>query len=192
VPATAMSVTLNVTVVDPAADGRITVYSCDPTVPIANSVVFSAHQNVANRIVVQPGSFGAVCISNNVATHLVADLTGYTVAGGRDTAVTPARIADTVMRAPAGTITRVHVAGRSGVPVGAWVATLAVSALSPSASGYLTVFPCNISRPLASNVNFTTAPIAGTVTTRLDDNGDACVANSSPVRVVVDVIGHTA
>ena len=52
-----------------------------------------------------------------------------------------------------GTATILHLAARDGVPAGA-TAVLNLTVTEPTAAGYVTVYPCGIDAPLASNLNF--------------------------------------
>ena len=65
-----------------------------------------------------------------------------------------------------------------------------VTATQSDGPGFVTVFPCDASRPLASNVNYepgSTTP--NLVLTRLDPGGDVCIYTLQPVDLVVDVAG---
>src|SRR5438552_1466253 len=53
-----------------------------------------------------------------------------------------------------GSVLALSVAGRGGVSVDAGAVSMNLTATGPNAPGYITVFPCGISRPNASTVNF--------------------------------------
>ena len=57
-------------------------------------------------------------------------------------------------RLGAGGTVQVKVAGRAGVAGDAGSVFLNVVAVSPSSSGFVTVFPCGVARPTASSVNY--------------------------------------
>jgi hypothetical protein len=95
---------LNVTAVDPSGAGFLTVYPCSPQRPLASNLNFSAHQTVANTVIVQPGlaTFedslvpplpssppfppgfvpptpvsGNICVFTSAPTDLVVDVDGF-------------------------------------------------------------------------------------------------------------------
>ena len=79
------TVTLNVTAVDPSADGYLTMFACAstnavPTPPNASTLNFAAHHTIANAgsvLILGPGSGGdQLCIYTSAATDLVLDVEG--------------------------------------------------------------------------------------------------------------------
>jgi Repeat of unknown function (DUF5650) len=117
--------------------------------------------------------------------------------------VAPARLVDTRPGAPtidgafaggglrsAGSVLELTVAGRGGVPIGANAAALNVTAVSPTASGYVTVFPCGSTMPTASNLNFADANVPNAVATKIGTGGKVCVFVSAATQLIVDVNGY--
>jgi hypothetical protein len=196
--ATAEAVTMNVTVVDPAAAGFLTVYPCDAPRPLASNLNFVAGQTVPNLVTVQIGAGRAVCLHANAPTNLVVDVAGWYAAAGKPVvAVTPTRLLDTrdgtggwLNPLAAGQTIDLGVAGTVGIPGGAGAVVLNVTATGASAGGYVTVFPCGSEPPLASNLNVTAGEtVANAVLARLGD-GAVCFYASTPVHLVVDVAGY--
>jgi hypothetical protein len=70
----AAAVVVNVTSVDPAADGHLTLFPCGSTVPTVSNVNFVAGATVANRAVVSTGGSSQVCAYSSVETDMVIDL----------------------------------------------------------------------------------------------------------------------
>jgi hypothetical protein len=69
---------------------------------------------------------------------------------------------------------------------------LNVVAVDPSGSGYLTVFPCGATPPLAANVNYNTGDIAANaVLAKIGDDGKVCVYTLAETDLVIDVNGYT-
>ncbi|MFN8022829.1 MAG: hypothetical protein U0Q03_14985 [Acidimicrobiales bacterium] len=84
-----------------------------------------------------------------------------------------------------------HVAGRGEVPADAIGVALNVTVTNPSTAGYVTVHPCLVTPPLASNVNFVAdQTVPNFVIAGLDADGDACITTSSLTDLVVDVAGY--
>jgi hypothetical protein len=80
VPATARSLSVNVTVVTPAAAGVVNLYADDQPPPITSTINFAAGQVLANSAIVSLGSgTGGIRVANgsSAAVNLVLDVNGY-------------------------------------------------------------------------------------------------------------------
>jgi hypothetical protein len=56
--------------------------------------------------------------------------------------------------------------------------------------GFVTVYPCGIDPPLASNLNFVDGQtVPNAVITKVGLSGDVCIFNSQPTQLVADVTG---
>ena len=86
-------------------------------------------------------------------------------------------------------VTRV---GTNPVPAGTAAVVLNVTAVDPSAAGFVTVFPEGISLPVVSNLNFSPgATVANLVTVPLSSSGMVSIYNHTGItNVVVDVEGY--
>lgn len=100
---------------------------------------------------------------------------------------------------PAQSTLELPVAGRSGVPVDAASVAVNVTVVEPSASGYVTVYPCGQPRPTASNLNFAVyagpgagaGPIlANLVIAKVGAGGRICLFSTAPTHLLVDVSGY--
>ena len=199
---------LNVTVTEPTAPGFITVYPCGQTRPLASNVNFAAGATVANTVIAKLSSDGTVCIYSSATTHMVVDTTAYVPGSATSiVGVLPARLLETRSGPGMSTVdglfqgggtvsptadVRVQIAGRGGVVADAGSALLNVTVTEPVAAGFITVYPCDRPRPLASSVNFTAdATVANAVITKLAPDGTVCLHSSVPTHLVVDVNGYT-
>lgn len=205
VPADAAAVSLNVTIADPADAGYATVWPCDQPQPNASNLNYQG-ATIPNAVITKVAADGAVCIYTVAAAHVLVDVNGSFVADSDYTPLVPARVLDT--RAGGSTIDglavgdgpigaevtyRFPVAGRGGVPAGAAAVSLNVTAVDPQAAGYATVWPCDEVRPNASNLNYGAgATIPNAVLTKLDGEGQICIAPSATTDVLVDVNGAFA
>jgi hypothetical protein len=81
------------------------------------------------------------------------------------------------------------VLGVSGIPLtGVTAVSLNLTAVGPTAEGYVTVWPCGSSKPGTSNVNFVKDQIVpNAVIAPVDSTGKVCIASSVASHVVVDV-----
>ena len=137
----------------------------------------------------------ALAASATTTPHATAPVMGTYVP------VTPFRITDTRANSgqpnaggtlAAGAMLNVQVTGLGTVPAGASAAVLNVTAVSPTASGFLTVFPAGITMPTVSNLNFTPGVVvANLVTVPLSSTGMVSIFNhAGSTNVVVDVDGY--
>jgi hypothetical protein len=197
----ARAVTLNVTVTEPTANGYVTVYPCGTDRPNASNINFVAGQSVANLVTVGVGTGGQVCFYAYGAAHVLADVAGWygSAAGDRLAPVTPRRFIDTRQNGPArpagrvgaGQVLTVKIAGVDPVPSGARAVSVNLTSVDANGPGYLTAYPCGLSRPDASNVNFTTGSIvANHVVVPLATDGTLCVFAYADSHVIVDVMGY--
>lgn len=203
VPADAAAVVLNVTATEGQGLGYVTVYPCGQ-VPTASNINYAAGSTVANMVIAKVDPSGNVCLFNNVATHLVVDVNGYFPNDGSYLAMDPARLLETRPGLPTidntfngggmppnGTITELVVAGRPGVPANAKTVVLNVTVTEATLPGFITVYPCGIDTPLASNLNYTAgATVAIAVIAQVPSSGKVCLFNSAGTHLIADVNGY--
>ncbi len=210
VPAGASAVALNITGVEPDEAGYMTVWPCEVARPEASNLNFTRGAVVANGVIAPVGASGKVCIYSNQASHLLVDIAGWFAGGDPSTAAfvgtTPNRFIDTrnaigvpKARIPANGILRVPMAGAAvvrtdgtpaNIPAGATAVAVNVTAVNPSAQGYLTVWPCGTDMPVASNVNFTAgANVANGVVAPVGPDGGICIYTFQQTDILVDVLG---
>ncbi len=87
-----------------------------------------------------------------------------------------------------------NVVGPDGVaraiPAGASAVALNITAVGPSAPGYVTVWPCDVARPEASNLNFVTGSVvANGVIAPVGASGTVCFYSNQPTDFLVDIAG---
>ena len=208
-PAGASAAVLNVTVTGPTSSGYLTLFPTGTPRPTASSLNWTAGQTVPNLVIAPIGAGGAVSLFNSSGhTDVIADLTGFVVAGdtgaaGRFYPLTPTRIADSrpssqvgdySTRLTAGTVRRIQVAGRGGVPAaGAAAAVLNVTVTGTDSSGYLTVWPDGAVRPTASNLNWAPGQtVPNRVAVKLGSGAVDVFLPFGSADVVVDVGGWIA
>jgi hypothetical protein len=212
------AVLLNVTAVEPSTDGFITVgprpqgrgdlfddQNSYGNWPNASNLNFSADQTVPNLVLVRVGAGGRIRFHvHEATTHLLADIAGYfsyTDDGAGFTGVTPTRLFDS--RQPAenafgpNSRRQVQITGRAGIPDNATSAVVNITAVSPTAEGFVTAFPSSNRVPNASNLNLQageTRPNFAVVS--LSNSGAIDVQSVLPydadgtVDLIVDVFGY--
>ncbi|WP_441250162.1 right-handed parallel beta-helix repeat-containing protein [Kitasatospora sp. McL0602] len=143
------------------------------------------------------GSYTVTVTANgtgaNSTAHTTSTATVAAAAAMGFVPTTPYRVLDTrpgaghpgSLRLGPGATTRVHVSGQSDAVV------LNVTAVNPSAAGYLSVYPAGGPRPATSNVNFVPGQtVPNLVTTSLGGSDEVEIFNhSGDTDVVVDVVG---
>ena len=205
VPANAPAAVLNVTSTGPTGTGFLTVYACNQPRPVASSLNFSVGRDQADAVLTRLDPSGKVCIYSGVgATHVVVDVNGVFPVGSTYGPLAPARVLDTRPGYPtiegrfagagitaAGSTVQLQIGGRGGVPANASAAVLNVTSTGAAGTGFLTVYPCNQSRPVASSLNYSAGlDVANAVLSRLDPSGKVCVYTGiAATHLVVDVTG---
>jgi uncharacterized protein (DUF1501 family) len=202
VPADATAVVLNVTVTQPSDAGYLTVWPTGAAMPATSSVNWRRGETVPNLVVVSVGSGGSVSMFNSAgSTHLVADVFGY-FAPGRGSAFHPAgprRLVDSRIGLggmsgplPGRSMFQLPVGGLAGIPAGGNpTLVLNVTAVEPTASGYLTVFPSGSPRPGVSSLNVAAYKTAANmVYTQVGADGGVSVFNQAgETHLTVDLFG---
>ncbi|HVE63346.1 MAG TPA: hypothetical protein VNB94_06050, partial [Mycobacteriales bacterium] len=163
---------------------------------------------IPNLAIVKLGADGRIALYNRSGTiDLILDVVGFVsstsqASAGRFVSLTPSRVLDSRTGndgdnvsgpiGPDGTVD-VTFAGRGGVPASGVDAVLVnVTAIDPTASGFLTVYPTGAARPTASSVNFVASQIVpNLVLVKLGTNGQAGIYNrSGATHVAADVVGY--
>lgn len=193
------AVLLNVTAVNPSDRGFLTIFGCGVDRPTASNLNYVAGRNVANAVVASPGSDGEVCVYTSSATDLIVDVNGQDTSPFNTQPVTPARYVDTRAtgetfdgnqqgdgRLAAGATFEVDL-DRGPIEPSAGAAFVNVTAVNPSDKGFLTVFPCDVTRPTASNVNFEAGQnVPNTVLAKISADRTICVYSSVETDLIVD------
>ncbi len=196
VPTGATSAVLNVVAVNPAAAGFLTVYPCSAIVPEASALNFADGQTVANSTIATLNPSGEVCVFAQAATDVIVDVTGWLGSNGasRLTQIGPLRVADT--RSGLGGARRLAAGAtavfdlRDMMPSGSTAVAVNLTAVEPSAGGFLTAYPCDVDRPETSSLNFgagETRPNNAIVA--VSQGGLLCVYAQVSTDIIVDLAG---
>ena len=204
IPGDASAVVLNVTAVTPAAGGWITVYPCGSAPPNASNLNFTTGVTIPNAVIVKIGNAGRVCFYTSATTHLIVDVNGWHPSSPVYVSLDPKRLMDTRPigstvdgqnaaqgQRSAGSITELQITGRADIPTDASAVVLNVTAVTPAAGGWITVYPCGSAPPNASNLNFTTGvTIPNAVIVKIGNAGRVCFYTSATTHLIVDVGGY--
>jgi extracellular elastinolytic metalloproteinase len=203
-PSEAVAVAVNLTGVLPDQTGWIRAFPCDVAEPDVSSLNPRVGRARANSAIVPTAADGTICLTSNVTSHVIVDITGWfgDASGQRFVPISPIRLADTrqshpelnggagpVMVAP-GRELRVQVAGTRGIAADVKAATLNLVAVGASDPGFVVAVPCGQPSDV-SNLNFTgnVGAVANGANVKLDGSGAICVTTSVATHVLVDVTG---
>ena len=202
VPASGVNaVVLNVTVTDPTSAGYITVWPTGEPLPNASSLNFTAGETVPNLVITKVGANGAFSLRNSDGdTHIVVDLLGWFDVSGRGPAgfaSSPRRLMDTRdsgAKLGSDSTMQLRVTDVAGVPAGAKAVMLNVTAVDPTETSFLTVYPMGEPLPTASNLNFTPGrTVPNHVIATVGADGHICIYNhAGETHVIADLVGWYA
>jgi hypothetical protein len=217
IPQDAAAAVLNVTAVQPSANGFLTVFPCNgavPQPPLSASLNYTSTTTaVSNNVNVGLDTAGDVCIYSSATANIIVDVAGSYPSGSAFVTITPERFVDTRVAAKAAdvvpggvvgggpgvaaTTLMFDVAGLGSVPVDATAVSMNIAAVKPTSGGFATAYPCDATPPTTAVLNFQQATnlsngvligVAQTSTPSTD--GKVCVVTSTPTDIVVDVTGY--
>ncbi len=203
-PGEAVAVAVNLTGVLPDATGWIRAFPCDTPESAVSSLNPRVDRVRANSAIIPTAADGTICLTSNITSHVIIDITGWfgERGGQRFVPISPIRLADTrqthptlnggagpVMLAP-GRELRVQIAGTRGIDASVRAATLNLVAAGANEPGYLVAVPCGEPSSV-SNLNFIggAGAVANGANVKLDSSGAICVTTSALTHVIVDITG---
>lgn len=174
------------TVTSPQAAGYLTAYPCDQPRPTASNGNYRALQTVATFVAVRADSTGGMCVYTSAAAHVLFDQVATT---GQLATTSPVRVLDT--RRPADGAAPLLAEAVRQVDTGVANATVigTLTATDANRTGFLTVFPCGLARPVTSHVTFGPGQsVANLVAVRADAQGRFCISGNADVHVIFDQV----
>ena len=201
-----LAVVLNATVTGPTAPSFLTVWPTGVNRPGISNLNYVPDQTVPNLVTVAVGAGGKVSVYNHHGSaHVIFDVVGFYASdtgnpGSRFHGVAPSRLFDTrdgtggVAAAPVGEggTLKFTVKCRGGVPKGVTTVVMNVTVTAPTADSFITVYPDDVARPLASNLNFVGGlTVPNLVIMRVPASGVIDFYNRfGNVHVIADVVGY--
>lgn len=186
--------------------GFVTAYPCGTPPPLASNLNFASGRTIANGVVVPVSTTGMVCFHVDGETDLIVDVNGWFSTGSGFRPVAPQRMFDS--RAGSGGVhlgrigtassgphlLEVPILSRWGLPaigVGSvFVNVTATDSPNDGRGGYVTVYPCSATRPLASNLNFAgTQTVANSVVAQVSPQGTVCFFVDGASHLLADISG---
>ena len=196
-PTDITAVNANLTVVTPEGPGYLTAYDCSTQPPTASALNFQQNEVVGNAGIFPLNSSGELCVLSPVTTQLVIDVYGYArpTGVGRLNAVTPQRIINTSTNTGLTgklqpDVTVEFDAFALGVPTGSTAVVFNLTSSNSAANGYVTIYPCQNTRPLVSMLN----PRAGSARSnqaiiQVPADGRLCMYSSLATDLQVEFLG---
>jgi hypothetical protein len=220
IPSTAKVVVGNATVVNTmgGADGYITLYPSNSSLPVVSNLNFSSGMVIPNTFTVGLGGDGAFNIYASTTTHFIVDVFGYYSEQAIDengqgllyqSLAKPMRILDTRVGEPAcnspksplmgGSIytqpTRIP-CGEQGFPATARAIVGNATVVNNTVGagyGYATIYPSNAALPVASNLNYSPGMVVpNAFTVGLGSDGAFNLFATSNINFIVDISGYFA
>lgn len=203
-PAGTAAVVLNVTSIKTAGTGFVTAYPCDEARPVSANLNMAADTVRGNLLVSKVSAAGTVCLYTSVGTELTADLQGSYPAGTSFVPVVPQRLLETRQGVPGGRIghtgdkpiggeiieLKVIGVGTNPAPKGTGTVMLNVAAIQAESNGYITVFECGTTKPLAANGVYSPGANTSTlVAAPVNEDGRTCIFTSGSAHVTADISG---
>jgi Domain of unknown function (DUF4331) len=199
------AVVLNVTSIRAAGNGFVTAYPCDEEQPVTANLNLEASTVRGNLLVSKVSAAGTVCLYTSSGTELTADLQGSYPAGTSYVPIVPERLLETRQGVPGGRIghtgdkpidgeiieLKVIGVGTNPAPEGSGTVMLNIAAIQAESNGYITVFECGTTMPLAANGVY--APGANTstlVAAPVNEDGRTCVFTSGSAHITADISGY--
>ena len=208
IPADAVAVTGNLTVVTQSKGGYLSITKTPTANPTTSVLNFPVGDNRANGVTVPLNGSGDIAIvyksSSGATAHVLLDVTGYfreSTSGASFFPVTPARILDTrsdkgLANAFQANVPRtLSVAGANGIPGDAVAITGNLTVVTQSKSGYLSITKTPTATPTTSVLNFPVGDDrANGVTVPLNGSGDLSIvyksSSGASTHVILDVTGY--
>jgi hypothetical protein len=194
VAAGAPAVSVNLTSVDPAGAGHLTLFPgpCTAAVPNASNLNVTAGRTAAAAGTVAIGA-GTICVYSSISTDVIVDLDAVHSTASHLVAAAPRRLLDTRQSTalPAGGTVALDLDDLDvGAPSGATGIVANLTTDRPSGSGFLTMYPCGPTRPEVSNLNVTAGrTVADLVVTGAGEGRRVCVYSLVATEVIIDVEG---
>ncbi len=199
------AIVANVTVTNPTASSFLTLWPAGQPQPTVSNLNYVAGQTVPNLVTVKVGASGQISMLNLAGSvNVIIDVVGYYSDGSLaeqpdgsrfSPTTSPARILDTRNTPPAlagGTSRQVKVTGIGGVPSNATAVVMNATVTNTNASSYLTVWPDGVTRPTASNLNWTPGKtVPNLVVVKVGNGGYVDMFNlAGSTDVIFDVVGY--
>ena len=180
---------IDLAAVDPAGAGYLTAWSCDEPMPATSNLNYLAGTTRAAHAVVTLAADASICVFTMTDTDVIVDVTGAYSADPsalRFHPQAPSRIYDSRV---IGGAWRAGETRAIAVPPTAAAVAVNVTITEPVAAGFVTVFPCQSTLPVVSNINYLAGQVVANLVESGTSNGAICVHSMVRTHVVIDLEG---
>jgi hypothetical protein len=185
----ARAAVIDLAAVDPSGAGFLTAWSCDEPMPATSNLNYLAGATRATHAVVKLAADASICVFTMVESDVLVDVTGsYTDSPSALLfhPLAPTRIYDSRLTGGA------WQAGETRsipVPIEAAAVSINVTITEPAASGFVTVFPCQATLPVVSNINYVPGQVVANLVQIGVTGGAVCVHSRARTHIVIDMQG---
>lgn len=206
IPANAVALTGNISTIN-SGGGYLTLFPSNAAQPTVANVTYGANEIINNVFTVGLGADGAFKIFAFNTTDVAVDVTGYYAPPANNGLYfhplpAPVRLLDT-RNGATGCVTpgapfsgnvdipQQAISGCSGIPAAARAIVGNATTIDPQATGFLTLFPADVTRPLvASSIYGAGQVVNGPFTVGLAANGQFKIFSTATTHLAVDVVGY--
>lgn len=200
VPAEARAAIINLTAINPGQRGFLTAYPCNLPAPDTASLNYETGVNRGNEIYASLDDDGRACIRVSSPVNVTGDVVAY-FTKPPVIRVGPVRLLDT--RATGVTFDGLHqgegkraadgqlvvqVGGRPGIPGTVKTVIVNVTAINADGTGFVTVHPCQPTRPNTASLNFVRGVNGGNEIVAEVADGKICLYTSAQVHLTADIV----
>ncbi len=189
VPADARAAVIDLAAVDPAGAGFLTAWSCDEAMPPTSNLNYVTRGTRATHAVVTLAGDASICVFSMTATDVLVDVTGSYTSSPSALGfhpLSPTRIYDSRVSGGAWAFGETRVID---VPVAAAAVAFNLTITEPAAAGFVTVFPCQQTLPIVSNINYVPAQVVANLVQIGVTGGQICVHSNARTHIVIDLQG---
>jgi hypothetical protein len=189
VPGGAGAAVIDLAAVDPVGAGFLTAWSCDEPMPATSNLNYLAGTTRAAHAVVTLAADASICVFTMTDTDVLVDVTGaYSTdpSALRFHPQAPTRIYDSRV---SGGAWRTGETRAVAVPSAASAVAINVTITEPTAAGFVTVFPCQSTLPVVSNINYSPGQVVANLVETGASSGTICVHSSARSHIVIDLEG---
>ncbi len=189
VPDDARAAVIDLAAVNPAGPGYLTAWSCDEPMPPTSNLNYLAGATRAAHAVVTLAADASICIFSMTNTDVLVDVTGsYSTdpAALRFHAQPPERIYDSRL---SGGAWRAGETRAIAMPPSAAAVAINLTITQPVGAGFVTVFPCQATLPVVSNINYSAGQVVANLVETGVSDGTICVYSMARTHIVIDLEG---
>jgi hypothetical protein len=193
-------VAINLTTTNETTGGYLITHADGTALPAVSGLQYATGADITDLTLVPVAANGKIDIYNasGGSTDLIGDVTGYfttSTVGLKYHATNATRLIDT--RQDGGAVagfTTLHVAQGNTIAAANPTLVINITATNTAGNGFATIYPDAITRPITSNLNWTTGQTIAGLALPASGNGTLNIYNGSgtTTQLIVDCLGYFA